>query len=69
MKKLLLISCLLPTAYCLLSQAQVSLNITDFGAVNDGTTLNTTAIQNSIDSCFNAGGGEVHIPEGGTFLS
>lgn len=69
MKKLLLTLCLLPTAYCLLSQAQVSLSITDFGAVNDGTTLNTTAIQNAIDSCFNAGGGEVHFPAGGTFLS
>jgi hypothetical protein len=49
--------------------AQVSLSIIDFGAVNDGTTINTTAIQSAIDSCFNAGGGEVHVPEGGTFLS
>ena len=69
MKKLLLTFCLLPTACCLLSQAQVSLSITDFGAVNDGTTLNTTFIQAAIDSCYNAGGGEVHVPAGGTFLS
>ncbi len=69
MKKLLLLlitNCQLSIFNC---SAQVTLSITDFGAVNDGTTLNTTAIQDAIDSCFNAGGGEVHVPEGGTFLS
>lgn len=69
MKKLLLliiINCQLIIINC---SAQVSLNITNFGAVNDGTTLNTTFIQAAIDSCYNAGGGEVHVPAGGTFLS
>ena len=32
-------------------------NIKDFGAVADGKTLNTTAIQNTIDACFENGGG------------
>jgi polygalacturonase len=42
--------------------------ITDFGAVADGTTLNTTAIQHAIDTAQAAGGGVVDIPAG-KFLS
>ncbi len=41
-------------------------NITDFGAVGDGKTLNTAAIQRAIDEC--ADNGTVYIPEG-VFLS
>ena len=39
-------------------------NILDYGAVADGKTLNTQAIQNAIDACFYAGGGRVVIPSG-----
>lgn len=42
--------------------------ISDFGAVGDTTTLNTTAIQKAIDAAAAAGGGVVEIPKG-TFLS
>ncbi len=42
--------------------------ITDFGAVGDGSTLNTRAIQAAIDSCARSGGGRVWFPAG-TFLS
>ena len=42
-------------------------NIKDFGAVADGKTLNTTAIQNTIDACFENGGGQVLV-EGGTYM-
>ncbi|MGE5520868.1 MAG: glycoside hydrolase family 28 protein [Candidatus Dadabacteria bacterium] len=38
--------------------------ITHFGAVPDGTTLNTKAIQKTIDVCSENGGGEVIIPKG-----
>mgnify|MGYP001781527043 CR=1 FL=1 len=38
--------------------------ITDFGAVADSTTLNTTAIQKAIDTCAETGGGRVTIPSG-----
>lgn len=38
--------------------------VTDFGAVGDGTTLNTEAIQSAIDKCFSDGGGVVVVPEG-----
>lgn len=41
---------------------------TDFGARGDGLTLNTLAIQKTIDACTQAGGGMVRITQG-TYLS
>jgi polygalacturonase len=38
--------------------------VEDFGAVNDGKTINTTAIQHAIDSCFKTGGGLVLFSKG-----
>jgi len=38
--------------------------ITDFGAVGDGKTLNTKAIQSAIDKCESDGGGVLIVPEG-----
>jgi hypothetical protein len=43
-------------------------NVIDFGAVPDGRTLNTEAIQNTIDAAFKHGGGRVLLPKG-RFLS
>src|SRR5487761_2270035 len=42
--------------------------IPEFGAVGDGTTVNTKAIQAAIDKCAASGGGVVVVPKG-TFLS
>jgi polygalacturonase len=42
-------------------------NVKDFGAVADGRTMNTTAIQKAIDKCSKTGG-KVLFPKG-TFLS
>ena len=39
-------------------------NILDYGAIPDGKTLSTTAIQNAIDECNKNGGGRVLIPTG-----
>jgi hypothetical protein len=39
-------------------------NIATYGAVGDGTTDNTTFIQNALNACKAAGGGIVWIPEG-----
>ncbi len=42
----------------------MSFNISDFGAVADGKTLNTEFIQKAIDECFSYGGGQVLVPAG-----
>ena len=39
-------------------------SITEFGAVGDGITLNTDAIQRAIDAVYAAGGGKVTVPPG-----
>jgi hypothetical protein len=46
----------------------VSVSIMEFGAVADGTTLNTASIQAAIDYCDSQGGGTVVVPNG-QFLS
>jgi len=43
-------------------------NVTDFGAIGDGKTKNTQAIQAAIHAANEAGGGTVYFPAG-TFLS
>ena len=42
--------------------------IKDFGAVADGKTLNTAAIQSAIDACTKAGGGSV-VVSGGVYIT
>lgn len=46
----------------------VTINIADCGAVGDGKTINTRAIQTAIDRCAAQGGGTVLMPKG-IFLS
>jgi polygalacturonase len=43
-------------------------DIKSFGAVGDGKTINTQAIQKAIDKCRDNGGGTVLVPQG-TFIS
>lgn len=44
--------------------APATYNVIDFGAVPDGQTLNTAAIQRAVDSCAGKGGGRVLFPPG-----
>lgn len=46
-----------------ISSTEVS-NIKMFGAIGDGETIETKAIQDSIDACHRAGGGIVRVPKG-----
>lgn len=39
-------------------------SVLEYGAIPDGKTLNTKAIQNAIDDVFRAGGGLVYLPSG-----
>jgi polygalacturonase len=61
-----LIFLLFPTTL-LLGQG-VALDVRDFGAIGDGLTMCTTAIQKAVDSCAALGGGRVTLPAG-TYLS
>jgi polygalacturonase len=50
------------------AQSTARFVITEFGAVDDGKTMNTQAIQKTIDKAAESGGGTVVIPKG-TYLS
>ena len=43
---------------------EYTVSITDFGAVNDGQTLNTKAITDAINEVNKKGGGKIIIPRG-----
>lgn len=44
-------------------------NVLEFGAVGDGVTVDTAAIQAAVDACCSAGGGRVVLPGGHTYRS
>lgn len=41
-----------------------SFDVRDYGAIGDGRSMNTAAIQKAIEACFSAGGGTVLVPAG-----
>ena len=66
--KLKLLIAIIGLACSFKTQAKVY-NISDFGAVNDGITLNTSKIQAAIDQCTFDGGGTVLLTGGGKYMS
>jgi len=52
-----------------MTQSRPSLSPHNFGAVGDGITLDTDALQQTIDQCATEGGGQVVLSEGHTYLS
>ena len=48
--------------------AAMTCNVREYGAVGDGKTKDTTAIQKAVDTCAGKGGGTVWL-EGGTFVT
>jgi polygalacturonase len=50
------------------STAEAQFNVRDYGAVGDGKTLESPAINKAILACAAAGGGTVYLPAG-TYLS
>ena len=55
-------------AFCCGAALAADFDIRDYGAVADGKTMNTAAIEAAVQACVDAGGGRV-VVDGGTFLS
>jgi polygalacturonase len=66
--RILLLSAAVPLVFLSVSRGEETAGkrflISDFGAVADGKTLNTAAIQKAIDQAAGEGGGTVEIPAG-----
>jgi polygalacturonase len=48
----------------LYSASSQTFDILKYGAIGDGKTLNTEAVQKAVDACFQNGGGKVVVPTG-----
>ncbi len=63
--RLVLVACLVATCA---EAVAAQFNVREHGAIGDAVTLDTAALQKTIDACASAGGGEVLFPKG-TYLS
>ena len=67
-RRLLCLFLLNASLHAALAQDKSHFNVRDFGAVGDGTNLDSPAIDQAIDAAAKAGGGTVLVPAG-TYLS
>ncbi|HWB85234.1 MAG TPA: glycosyl hydrolase family 28 protein [Bryobacteraceae bacterium] len=61
---LVVVGACISTGQMAFAAASLRCNIAEHGAVGNGTTLNTTAIQAAIDECASRGGGTLVVPKG-----
>jgi polygalacturonase len=52
------------TVFCSIGVEAKQFNVRNFGAIGDGTNLDTAAFQKAFDVCKSAGGGTVMVPAG-----
>jgi hypothetical protein len=62
--KFALCFCVLASAYAAAGPGSPVFDITKYGAVGDGNTLDSAAINKAIDAANSAGGGTVYFPAG-----
>src|SRR5262245_30742605 len=51
-------------SYCICTEQGPVYNVRNFGARGDDSTIDTQALNNAIDACSSAGGGQVLVPVG-----
>ena len=51
-------------SYCICAEQGPVYSVRNYGARGDGSTLDTRALNNAIDACSSAGGGQVLVPAG-----
>lgn len=65
----IVIAAALPCVRAAAANSDGVFNVLDYGAKGDGTTSDTAAVQKAVDVCAAAGGGQVLLPAGKTFLT
>ncbi len=64
---LLLSILLLPSIFCIANETTPFFNVKNYGAIGDGKTLDSKAINAAIEAASHAGGGTVYMPAGNYF--